>query len=105
TFERLPEDVRAHILANAASLLGTLLAGADGFEPISEAEIRSIQAPALVVTGAQSPLFHRRLAGLLGALLPDSRLLEVPSATHFMHLQNPAALNACLLRFLTDVNT
>ena len=100
--ERLPEQVRVHILANASSLLGGMLAG---FEPISEAEIRSIRAPALVVTGAQSPPFHRRLADLLGTLLPDSQRLDVPSSTHFMHLQNPAALNSGLLRFLTDLNT
>lgn len=104
-FERLPDEVRAHVLANASPFLGGFLAGAAGIEPISEAEIRSIKAPALVVTGAQSPLWQRRLAGLLGTLLPDSRCLEVPSATHFMHLQNPTALNAGLLRFLTHVNT
>ena len=104
-FDRLPEEVRAHMLANASSLLGTVQAGVEGVEPISEAEIRSIKAPALVVSGAQSPLFNRRLAGLLGTLLPNSRSLEVPSATHFMHLQNPAALNAGLLRFLNDLNT
>jgi len=58
-----------------------------------------------MVTAAQSPLWLRRLAGLLSRLLPDGRCLEVPSATHFMHLQNPAAVNAGLLRFLSDVNT
>ena len=104
-FERLPEEVRAHVLANASASLGTFLAGVEGIEPISEGEIRSITAPVLVVTGAQSPLWLRRLAGLLSRLLPDGRCLEVPSATHFMHLQNPAAVNAGLLRFLSDVNT
>jgi pimeloyl-ACP methyl ester carboxylesterase len=101
-FERLPEQVRAHIVANGSALLGTFRAG---FEPISEKDIRSIKAPVLVVTGAQSPLFLRRVAYLVGTLLPDSRSLVVPSATHFMHLQNPSALNAGLLRLLTDVGT
>src|SRR5262249_27990307 len=104
-FERLPEEVRAHVVANASASLGTLLAGAGGVEPISEAEIRAIKVPALVVTGAQSPPWLRRLARLLDMLLPHSRCLEVPSATHFMHLQNPAVLNAGLLRFLADVST
>lgn len=103
-FERLPGEVRAHVLANASASLGTLLAGPTGVEPISEVEIRAIKVPVLVVTGAQSPLFLRRLAALLGTLLPDGRCLEVPSATHFMHLQNPVALNAGLLRFLADVS-
>jgi len=55
-FERLPEEVRAHVLANASASLGTFLAGVEGIDPISEGEIRSITAPVLVVTGAQSPL-------------------------------------------------
>jgi pimeloyl-ACP methyl ester carboxylesterase len=94
-FERLPEEVRTHMLANASSLLGTVQAGVEGVEPISEDEIRSIKTPTLVVSGAQSPLFNRRLARLLGNLLPNSRSLEVPSATHFMHLQNPRSTPAC----------
>ena len=104
-FERLPEEVRAHVLANASASLDTFLAGVEGVEPIREGDGRSIRVPALVVTGAQSPPWLRRLARLLDTLLPDSRCLEVPSATHFMHLQNPAGLNAGLLHFLADVST
>ena len=104
-FERLPEEVRAHVLANASASLGILLAGPTGVEPIGEVEIRAIKVPVLVVSGAQSTLFLRRLAGLPATLLPGSRCLGMPSATHFMHLQNPAALNAGLLRFLGDVST
>ena len=81
-FERLPEEVRAHVLANASASLGTFLAGVEGIEPISEGEIRSITAPRAGGHGCAEP-----------------------SATHFMHLQNPAAVNAGLLRFLSDVNT
>ena len=37
-----------------------------------------------------------------GTTRPNSRRLDIPSASHVMHVENPAALNAGLLRFLTD---
>ncbi len=90
------------MLANDSTHVGQFAADG-GFGPITETEIATVRAPALIVTGAQSPVFLRRLAGLLAALLPDSRRLDIPSASHVMHLENPAALNAGLLRFLTAV--
>ena len=97
----LPDELRAHMMANAATHVGQSAAGG-GFEPLTEAQIKSVNTPALIVTGAQSPVFLRRLAGLLAALLPNSRRLDIPSASHAMHIQNPAAVNAGVLRFLTE---
>lgn len=98
----LPEQVRAHMLANASTHVGQGLADG-GFAPISETEIRSVTAPALIVTGANSPALFRRLADLVASLLPNSRRLDIPSASHAMHLQNPAAVNTGLLRFLAEM--
>ena len=95
----LPEEVRAHMLANASTHVGQSIADG-GFEPIAESQIRAIKAPTLVVTGANSPIMFRRLAELLASLIPSSRRLEIPSASHAMHLSNPGALNAGLLQFL-----
>jgi pimeloyl-ACP methyl ester carboxylesterase len=99
---QLPEEVRSHMLANASTHLGQFLADG-GFEAITEPEITAINTPALVITGAQSPLVLRQLAEFLAALLPNSRRLEVPSASHFMHLENPDAVNAAVLRFFAVV--
>ena len=98
----LPPEVRAHMLANASTHIGQFQADG-GFEPITETEIRSITTPALVITGAQSPVFLRRLAELLAGLLPHSRSLEVPGASHAMHVENPDAVNAALLRFFAEI--
>ena len=97
----LPDGLRSHMLANAATHVGQSAADG-GFEPLTEAQIKSVSTPALIVTGAQSPVFLRRLAGLLAALLPNSRRLDIPSASHAMHVQNPDAVNAGVLRFLTE---
>ena len=98
-YGRLPEEVRAHIRANASTHVGQFIADG-GFEPITEAEIRSVAAPSLIVIGANSPAFLRRMATPLASLLANSKSLEVPSASHAMHLENPTAFNPALLRFL-----
>lgn len=101
-FDELPEKVRAHMRANASTHVGQALADG-GFEPITEPQIASVTTPALVITGANSPAMFRRLAGLLASLLPNSRTLDVPAASHAMHVENPAAVNDALLRFLAEV--
>jgi pimeloyl-ACP methyl ester carboxylesterase len=88
--------------ANAATHVGQVLADG-GFEPITESQITSVTTPALVLSGANSPAMFRRLAGLLVSLLPNGRILTVPAASHAMHVQNPAAINDALLRFLAGV--
>ncbi|MEX0629143.1 MAG: alpha/beta hydrolase [Chloroflexota bacterium] len=103
-YEKLPGDVRAHMRANASTHVGQFLADG-GFESITESQIRSVRRPALVVTGSDSPAALRRLAGLLASLLPNARRLDVPAATHLMHLQNSAAFNAGLLEFLDSERT
>jgi pimeloyl-ACP methyl ester carboxylesterase len=98
-YERLPEEVRAHMRANASTHAGQFRADG-GFESITESQIRSVRRPALVVTGSDSPVALRRLAALLASQLPNVRRLDVPGASHLMHLQNAAAFNAGLSEFL-----
>jgi pimeloyl-ACP methyl ester carboxylesterase len=100
--DRLPEDFRAHMRANASTHVGQALADG-GFEPITEPQIASVTTPALVITGVNSPAIFRRLAGLLASLLPNSRTVNVPTASHAMHCQNPTAVNDAVLRFLANV--
>src|SRR5215472_1387333 len=102
--QQLGRMIRAGEVESSVLLFARSVLGDEAFERLPE-EVRSIRVPALIVTGAQCPPWLPRLARLLSTLLPDGRGLEVPSATHFMHLQNPAAVNAGLLRFLSDVNT
>lgn len=100
-FRALPDDLRTHMYANANTHIGQALA-AGGFEPLTEDQIRSVTTPALVVAGQDSPAVLRQLASLLTELLPNARLVDIPDASHIMHLQNPTALNQQLLEFLTN---
>ena len=103
-YDRLPDEARAHMRANASTHVGQFVADG-GFEPITEAEIRSVTARSLIVTGADSPVFLRRMGALLASLLAKSSRFEVPSASHVMHLENPTAFNPVLLRFLADADS
>lgn len=59
-----------------------------------EAEARSINTPALVVLGSESPTLHPRFGEtyrLLLDWLPDSEGFVLPGATHFLQVESPAA--------------
>jgi pimeloyl-ACP methyl ester carboxylesterase len=99
-YERLPASARDHMRANVSTHVGQVLSKG-GFDDIDDAEIRAVKARALIVTGTNSPPMFRHLAALLTSLLPNARSLDVPAASHVMHLENPDALNAGLLQFLT----
>lgn len=94
-----PAEARAHMRANSATHVGQAIADG-GFEPITEAEIAKVRVPSLVVTGTRSPDMFQRLGAHLASLLPNSRRLEVPAASHVMHLDNPDVVNSAILEFL-----
>ena len=98
-YERLPASAREHMRANASTHVGQMLSNG-GFDDIDDAQIRAVKARALVVTGKDSPPMFHHLATLLASLLPNAHTLEVPAASHVMHLENPDALNSGLLQFL-----
>ena len=98
-YAAMPETIRRHMYANASTHVGQYLADG-GFASVKAADIRQVSAPALIVTGADSPVLFHRLAQLLATLLSASSRLEVPQATHAMHMQNAEYFNARLLQFL-----
>jgi len=77
-----------------AELLGS------GLPPLEREDVRRIQTPTLLLTGARSPrLFHRLTDGLQD-LLPHAECAEIPSASHIIHEDSPAAYNGAVLSFL-----
>ncbi len=53
-------------------------------------ELRTLQAPALVVAGGRDPWSPQRVAQAYTAVLPGSELLELPAAGHWPWLEEPA---------------
>lgn len=80
--------------ADRAQLMGA------GFPPLGDDEVARVQAPALVMVGEHSPAFLHHLARRLHELLPRARWRGIAGASHVMHEDNPAAVDAAILGFL-----
>lgn len=62
--------------------------------------LRSIQAPTLVLRGAESMILDREVAERMAKELPRGRFVEIPRAVHTLHEDNPDAVVAALEDFL-----
>ncbi len=59
-----------------------------------------IQAPALVLRGAESYVLDREVAEKMASILPNGSFVEIPRAVHTLHEDNPEATLAALQGFL-----
>jgi len=72
----------------------------DSFGPLTDAEVRSIKAPSLLVSGEDSPRLWALLTDYLHELIPDSQRVAIPNASHIVHEDNATAFNLRVLEFL-----
>jgi len=97
-YDRLPVDVKRHMLANS-KILRSLFFG-KGVPPFGEDNVRRITQPTLLVTGERSPTQFLPITDCLASLLPNAQRAVVPKAAHTMQFQNSAGLNQAILGFL-----
>jgi pimeloyl-ACP methyl ester carboxylesterase len=94
-YEQVPPDrvqqMRENLHALRAQLLGA------GFPPLADDDVRSVEVPALLVTGERSPAAFRRLSDRLHELLPSSQRVEIAATSHRMHEEQPGAVNDAIL--------
>jgi 3-oxoadipate enol-lactonase len=62
--------------------------------------LAQIEAPTLVIHGADDPSVSRDDIALLTERIPDSRLVELPGARHLANVDRPEAFAAAVLGFL-----
>jgi len=86
------QEVRDNLIV--AEFLGS------GLGPVRPGEIRRIECPTLLLTGARSPALFHRLTDHLEELLPRALRGEIAQASHIMHEDNAPAFNAAVLSFL-----
>ena len=98
-YDRLPEWMREHMLLNAGTHAAQFRNNG-GFVRFTAADARSIGVPTLVMTGQHSPAALRVLSAELARHLPDVRTVEIPDASHAMHLANPEATVRAIIEFL-----
>lgn len=58
--------------------------------------------PTLVLWAENDSFLERSVAGASVALCDRGRLEIVPDTTHWLHLEEPARINAAILRFLAE---
>ena len=71
-----------------------------GFVPLRADDLRGVETPTLLVTGARSPILFHRLIERLAELLPRSERVEIPGASHIVHEDDAPAFDAAVLSFL-----
>ena len=99
-FEQMPEEIRQLFDENRSDLRALMLDPDPEFLPIGDEAVRGMRAPVLLVTGELSPAFCLRITDRLEELLPIVERVEIPDASHLMHVENAAAVNEAIVGFL-----
>lgn len=102
TWAALAPEIRAEILARSAVFVRDF-DSQTAYLP-EPARLAALPTPALVVDGALSTRFMHVATDWLARLLPHARRERLPAAGHFAPVEQAAAFNACLLRWLEDVH-
>jgi pimeloyl-ACP methyl ester carboxylesterase len=68
--------------------------------PAGLAALAALQAPLLIVSGAQDRICPRSLQQRMCAAQPNAQWVELPRCGHFIPLEQPAALTRLLLQWL-----
>ncbi len=96
-FARLGEDERRMMLENGRTI-GELKTK---FPVFRKGEASLIPCRTLVLNGASSPLWLRKIGELLSKAIPKSDYALVAGSAHFPHIQNPGEFNRRLRAFLS----
>ncbi len=98
-----PEALRARVSGWITSGSPEGLAAAQrgmALRPDSRDILARFGGPVLVLVGADDVLTPPSKARAMAELVPGAELVEIPAAGHLANLEQPAAFNAALGRFL-----
>jgi pimeloyl-ACP methyl ester carboxylesterase len=62
-----------------------------------------VEAPALIVSGAEDTILPSAMSRRIAAKLPNARHVEVAGAAHLVPLEQPEAANALIVDFLAKL--
>lgn len=91
---QMMDNVKPH----RAALLGA------GLPVFTAADAASIKVPTLLVRGADTPGFQRRINRRLAELIPAAKEVCIPGASHFVHEDNPQMIARAIRAFCADVH-
>jgi 2-succinyl-6-hydroxy-2,4-cyclohexadiene-1-carboxylate synthase len=86
---------------NPKGLANSLRGMGAGAQPPLWARLSTVATPTLLVVGNEDLKF-RAITDAMSLRLSEAAVAVIPEAGHAAHLENPAAFNARVLRFLTE---
>jgi 3-oxoadipate enol-lactonase len=97
-FEWVVSDLMANPRENYLTIARSIWNWAPG------KRLAAIKAPALILVGQEDVMTPPRFSILLDKALPDSRLIVIPGATHYLALEKPEKVNAGIHAFLKEID-
>ena len=100
-FDNLPANFRANMMENARTLKRARLNPSSSPSPSFSCEDASkISIPTLLLHGELSPRMFVAINDILEPCLPNVERAIIPSVSHSLEMENPAAFNETVLGFL-----
>jgi 3-oxoadipate enol-lactonase len=105
TFETKPEVVAAVRRVVEHTSPASIAAAQRGMaaRPDMTSFLSQINVPTLVVAGTEDVISPPEEMQAIAAAIPSAEFVEIPDAGHMTTLENPAAVNAALTRFLARI--
>jgi len=97
-FQNLSEHARQYVIAMTPKVAAEFAALISN--PISEADLRSLRVPTLLLYGEDSPDSTRDITRLLARILPCRELLEFDGLGHMGPMEDPDRVNATIAEFV-----
>jgi len=98
---QIVDSLRAMILATEPASIAGALEGM-AVRPDSTESLGEIQVPTLVIVGVDDELTSPAEMSSLAGRIPNSVFVEIPGAGHMSVMENPAAVNEAIGRFLAS---
>ena len=95
-FDGLPASVRSGLIENAATVGPTF---AHEAPPLSCADLRALQVPALVLNGERTRLYYRLVGERLASCLAAASHQTIADAAHMAIVERPVETAALILSF------
>jgi pimeloyl-ACP methyl ester carboxylesterase/uncharacterized protein YjiS (DUF1127 family) len=100
SWARLEPELRSHLRDKAEQVVANFASIAS--EPASQASMRSLGCPTLVIRGERSPGPARRVAELIAAAIPGAGFVEIPRAGHMAPLTHAEAVDPIVTRHIWE---
>jgi pimeloyl-ACP methyl ester carboxylesterase len=101
SFAGFPPQTRTAVMQNSR-FFKAATASADPFPALSQAQVRRLNKPVLVITGEHTIKIHKFINEELMRLLPKAERTTIPRAGHGSARENSQAFNEAALKFLAD---